>query len=113
MERDQPGVAHAGHLAVQDDVLFLHPPIMAARNDLVVARQYRADRQAAFGDAGLRLADRLRHEIEMIGLNGHNQCPCCDLGVVLPTSVGRAISASNISMIRASASSSVQALSLA
>ena len=55
----------------------------------------------------LRLANGFGHEIEMIGFNGHSQCPCPDRGAVLPISVGRASSASNMSMIRLKASSSL------
>src|ERR1700724_995132 len=110
---------------MKDDVLFLHPAIMAARDDLLVARQHRADRQSALCDADLGFANGFGHEFEMIGFYGHRsrfrsgacdkkghtgshcQLPCCDRSVGLPTSVGRAISASNLSTMRVSASSSV------
>src|SRR5438270_8002318 len=98
---------------MQNDVLLLHPVVVAAGDDLVVARQHGADRQAALRDARLGFGDGLGHEVEMILFNRHYQCSCCDRGTVSPKSVGRAISASNISRMRVSASSSVKALSLA
>ena len=108
------GIAQAAHLAVQDDVLLLHPVVMSARDDLVVARQHGADRQAALRDAERSASrNRFRHEFVMMGFDCHGQCCPCERGLVLPTSVGRAISASNMSRMRRSASSSVYSLSRA
>jgi hypothetical protein len=51
---------------------FLHPAIVTARDDLVVARQHGADRQASLGDALFSFGNGLGHEIVVILLN----CQC-------------------------------------
>src|ERR1700737_1751657 len=73
MKRHQPRMAQATHLAVQDHVLFLHPPVMPTRDDLLAARQHRTDRQPALTDAGFGPGNGFRHEIEMMLFYGHDR----------------------------------------
>src|SRR3954453_16761372 len=50
VERNRTRLAQATHLAVQDRIVLLHAVVVAASNDLVVAGQHGADRQAALRD---------------------------------------------------------------
>src|SRR6185437_7672493 len=57
------GILDRVHLAVQDRIALLHPPVMAAPDDLAIADQHRADRNAALPEPLLSLFIGDRQEL--------------------------------------------------